>query len=464
MIVSKRYISDTSFYKKVLAISLPIMVQSGITGFVSMLDNLMIGTLGTEAMTGVSITNQLIMIFNLVIFGAGSAGSIFVSQYYGARDNEGIRYTFRIKAYMNIAITAITAVLLILFGDAAISAFLTSDGGEGDIALTFEYGREYLNIVLFGLFPFAISQVYSTTLRETEDTRVPMYSGFIALAVNTVLNLVLIYGLAGFPALGVKGAAIATVIARISEMLYLIVITHTRRAKYIFIRGVYSSVRVPLRLVKDVLIKGSPLLINELIWSLSMTAKNLCLSKSGIDAVAAVNIQSTLYNVLSVVYCALAASIAIIVGGMLGADEIDEAKRASKRLLVFSTLAGAVMGALQLGAAPLFPLLYNTGEGVRTLATYMMAFSAISAPTGALAIAAMYTVRAGGRTVEVLLFDCVHTLFITAGSAFVFTFIFPVEIYSLFAIVTLADATKCLIGVLLVKKIGWARNITKAAS
>ena len=148
----------------------------------------------------------------------------------------------------------------------------------------------------------------------------------------------------------------------------------------------------------------------------------------------------------------------------LGADEIDEAKRASKRLLVFSTLAGAVMGALQLGAAPLFPLLYNTGEGVRTLATYMMAFSAISAPTGALAIAAMYTVRAGGRTVEVLLFDCVHTLFITAGSAFVFTFIFPVEIYSLFAIVTLADATKCLIGVLLVKKIDWARNITKRAS
>jgi Na+-driven multidrug efflux pump len=201
----KRYFGDRRFYKNVILLTLPIMIQSGITNAVNMLDNLMIGSLGTEAISGVSIVNQLLFIFSMVIFGANAAVGIFTSQYHGAGDSENVKYTFRMKLMINFAIAAITVLTLLAFETGAISLFIHETNSSADLASTFEYGKIYLRIMLVGLVPYAISQTYASTLRECGDVKLPMYAGVFAIISNVVLNAILIFGLFGFPALGVAG-------------------------------------------------------------------------------------------------------------------------------------------------------------------------------------------------------------------------------------------------------------------
>jgi len=461
MTLRKKFFGDRAFYKKVLAVSVPIMVQNGITNLVGMLDNVMVGTLGTEAMSGVSIVNQLLFVFSMVIFGAGAAGGIFTSQYHGARDTDGVRYTFRIKTYINVAIAALTFLLLALFGKEAISFFLHSGSASGDLELTLEYGRSYLWIMLIGILPYALSQVYASTLRETEEAALPMYSGLLAIAVNCSLNFVLIFGLLGFPALGVVGAAIATVISRFTELIFLIIKVHLSKSKFLFIKGVFRSLRVPRTLVLGIVTKGFPLLFNELIWSLAMTVKTHCLSMAGLDAVAAINIQTTMFNVLNITYLALGNSIAIIVGNLLGAGRLEEAKDADRKLLVFATLAGALMGAFQIGISPFFPMLYNTSSSVRSLATYMLIISGLSMPLNALAVSTYYTIRSGGLALLTMLFDCVYAWAFTVSVAFVLAYFTDVGIHALFAVVTFVECSKCFLGLALVSKVRWARQLTE---
>ena len=460
MTLSKKYFGDRAFYKKVLAVSIPIIVQNGITNLVGMLDNIMIGSINTEAMSGVSIVNQLLFIFGMVIFGAGAAGGIFTSQYHGARDTDGVRSTFRMKFYINLTIAVVAIALLGFFGKEAISLYLHSGSAEGDLELTLGYGLDYLSVMLIGIIPYALSQVYASTLRETEETRIPMYSGIIAIGVNCCLNFVLIFGLLGFPRLGVVGAAIATVISRFVELLYLILRVHLSARRFEFIKGVYRSPRVPRALIVGIVSKGFPLLFNELIWSLAMAVRTHCISMAGLDAVAALNIQTTIFNVLNISYAALGNSIAIIVGNLLGAGKLDEARDSDRKLLVFATLAGFAMGLLQLGAAPVFPLIYNTTDAVRSLATYMMVISAISMPMNALAISTYYTLRSGGLALLTMLFDCAYAWVFTVSSAFVLAYFTDVGIHFLFAVVTFIECAKCFLGLVLVKRVRWARRLT----
>ena len=455
-----KYFGDRKFYKSVLAVSIPIMIQNGITSFVSMLDNVMIGALGTEAMSGVSIVNQLLFIFGMMIFGAGAAGGIFTSQYHGAGDTEGVKHTFRMKTYINLAIALGAILLLAFFGTEAISLFLHSGDSEGDLALTLAYGEEYLWIMLLSIVPYAMSQVYSSTLRETEEANLPVYSGIIAIAVNCSLNAVLIFGLFGAPALGVKGAAIATVISRFVELFFLVAVVYIKREKYRFIKGAFSSFFVPGTLIASIVKKGFPLMFNELLWALAMTMRNQCISTAGLDAVAAMNIQSTMFNVLNIAYMALGNAIAIIIGNLLGGGRLEEAKDADRKLLVFATMAGAVMGILQIASAPFFPLIYNTSNSVRQLATYMLITSALSMPLNALAVSTYYTLRSGGLALLTMLFDCVYAWVLTVPAAFVFSELINVGIHWLFAIVTFVECSKCILGVILVTRVKWARKLT----
>ena len=183
-------IGDRAFYKRVLSIAVPIMIQNGITNFVNMLDNVMVGQLGTEAMSAVSIVNNLMFVFNLTVFGAISSAGIFTAQYHGLGDRNGIRNTFRFKLII-IAVTGIIGIIVFIAGgDMLINMFLHDSESAGDLALTLNYAKTYLAIMLIGLFPYAISQAYASTLRETEQTVVPMVASIAAVATNFVFNYI----------------------------------------------------------------------------------------------------------------------------------------------------------------------------------------------------------------------------------------------------------------------------------
>lgn len=454
----KGLIGDKAFYKRTLKIAVPIIIQNAVTNLVNLLDNLMVGSLGTERMSGVAIVNQFIFVFNLAVFGAISAAGIFTAQYNGRADEAGVRYTMRAKLIICTLISILGITVFLTLGDSLILGFL-HDGTEGDLALTLESGREYLLYLLIGLLPYAVSQAYASTLRETGETLVPMISSVASVATNFIFNGLLIFGLFGFPELGVVGAAIATSLSRFAELLILVIWTHRNKKKCPFIVGVFRSVYIPRELVRQIVIKGLPILLNECLWSLSITMRNQFYSTRGLEVVAAINIAITLQNLLSVAYMALSNSIGIIIGNLLGAGKIEEARDADRKLLAFSVFAGFCMMGIQLALSPVVPLLYNTTEAARKTATYLIICFGISMPFAALATSSYYTIRSGGRVLITMLFDSFYAWTVVIPIVAAVTHFTDLSIYYLFPISLIADNLKLLPGLWLVGKGVWAKQL-----
>ena len=455
----KKYVGNKEFYRKVLAISVPIMIQNGITNFVNLLDNIMVGSLSTEAMSGVSIVNQLIFVFNILIFGAISAVGIFVAQYHGSGDTGGVRCAFRLKMIINLLTSLIALAVFLLFGDSLIDTFLHSGSDSADLELTHSLGKEYLLIMLIGLVPYAISQVYASTMRETRDTLSPMTASIIAISTNFVLNIVLIFGYLGFEPMGVKGAAIATVVSRFAELLFLVIKGHSHSEKYAFLVGAYRSFYVPKRLIGEVAKRGMPLMMNELLWALATTIRNRSYSTRGLDAVAAQNIANTLNSFLSVVYISLGSAIAIMVGNLLGAEKFDEARNTDRKLLAFSVMCGLSMGIVMASVSTVFPLFYNTSEAVRSLSTAMILISAAIMPIHAFAHSSYYTLRSGGRAFITFVFDCGFLWLAVVPASLILSSLTSIGIIPLFIICSYLDMLKCFIALYLLKKGSWVRKI-----
>lgn len=455
----KKYIGDKRFYRMVLAVAVPIMVQNGVTNFVNLLDNIMVGSLGTESMSGVSIVNQFIFIFNLMIFGAVSAAGIFTAQYHGLGDRDGVRYTFRFKLLINLTAGVLGILAFGLFGESLINLFLHDGSAEGDLALTLSEGLGYLHVMLVGLLPYAVSQVYASTMRETGETLMPMIASVVAVATNFVLNVVLIFGYLGAPALGVRGAAIATVISRFAELAVLVIWGHTHTQKCGFLVGAYRSLRVPRVLTGRIMQKGLPLMLNELFWSLAVTMRNQCYSTRGLDVVGAQNINSTIDNLFSVVYLALGTSISIIVGNLLGAGKIEEAKDVDRKMMTFSVMCSVGISVLLIGSSPFFPMVYNTGEGVRELATFMIIVTAAVTPFRAFAHAAYFTLRSGGKVMVTILFDSVYMWSIVMPVSLILAHFTGMGIHWMFILCQGVESIKFILGAVLLKRGTWARQL-----
>ena len=259
----KKLIGDRDFYRMVLTVAVPIMVQNGITNFVGLLDNIMVGRVGTEQMSGIAIVNQLMMVFNLSIFGAISGAGIFSAQFYGCGDHKGVRNTFRFKVYISLILLLSGVFVLSAFGKNLILMYLHGEGQEASLEAALQYGQTYLWIMLLGLLPFVLEQIYTSTLRECGETMVPMKAGVAAVLVNLVLNWLLIFGSLGFPRLGVAGAAIATVISRYVQAAIVMVWTHRHSQRMPFIVGVYKSGRIPGSLAGKILLRGTPLMVDR---------------------------------------------------------------------------------------------------------------------------------------------------------------------------------------------------------
>ena len=355
----KKLIGNREFYKMVLSVAVPIMIQNGITNFVGLLDNIMVGRIGTEQMSGIAIVNQLMMVFNISIFGAISGAGIFGAQFFGCDDHKGVRDTFRFKLYACLLIVILGLLIFIFAGEPLILLYLHGEGMDEQLNAALGYGKEYLAVMLVGLFPFALEQVYTSTLRECGETMVPMKAGIAAVLVNLVFNYLLIFGKFGFPELGVAGAAIATVISRFVQTAIVIIWTHKHADRMKFITGAYASPVIPLGLVGNILKKGTPLIVNEILWAAGMAYMMQCYSVRGLSAIAALNISSTISNLFNTVFIAMGSAIAIIVGQLLGAGKMDEAKDTDTKLIAFSVACCVAIGGILALTAPLFPMMYN---------------------------------------------------------------------------------------------------------
>lgn len=458
------FIGDRAFYANLIRLVIPMIVQQGITSFVSLLDNVMVGRLGTESMSGVAIVNQLLFVFNLTIFGGLAGASIFGAQFYGKGDHEGVRFAFRFKIIFSTLMTLAAILVMAFCGDALISLFLTESESGGDLALTLSEAHNYMLVMLIGLLPFGASQCYSSTLRETGETVSPMTASIIAILTNLVLNYILIFGSFGAPRLGVVGAAVATVVSRYIEAIYLAVHTHRRAKTFIFIQGAFRSLHIPGSIVKKILITGTPLMGNELFWSIGTTMINQSYSTRGLTVVAATNISGTAWNLFCVIMFAMGNAVSIIIGQLLGAGEIEEAKRTDNKLLFFTVVLHIGVGILIALCSPFIPLIYNTEPEVRALTTQLLIVSGAALPIHSFAHVTYFTIRSGGKTFITFLFDCVYTWVLPLPIAFFLCRFTAMPIIWIYFCVQFADIFKVIIGSFLLRSGIWAKNIVADAA
>ena len=454
-----KYIGDKAFYTMVMAIAFPIMIQNGFTNFVSLLDNIMVGRIGTEEMSGVSIANQLIFVFNIVIFGVVSGGGIYGAQYFGKKDDEGIKITIRFKLMLGYLGTLICTVVFLLWGKELISLFLTGTDDGGDIPATLNYGKLYVNTMLFGLPAYTLSQVYASTLRESGETILPMKAGLCAIATNLVFNYFLIYGKCGFPRLGVVGAAIATVMSRYVEAAVIVVVSHKRKEKYPFFTGLYRKILIPKKDFVQIIKAAFPLIMNETMWSLGMTFLVQCYSTRGLNAVAGYNISSVLLNIFNVSFLAVGNAIGIIIGQLLGAGKVEEAVDTDRKLIVFSVTVGTLSALLMCAVSPFFPQLYNTTEGARRVAMELIIAEAVCLPLFAYKNATYFTLRSGGRVWITIIFDSAFLWAVGIPTGFIVSRYTSLSVVWIYLIVQSTDIIKSVMGYILVKKRIWVRNL-----
>lgn len=456
-----RYIGDRRFYRTALSVALPIMVQNGITNFVGMLDNIMVGRLGPSEMTGVSIANTLLFVFALAVFGAVSGAGIFGAQFFGKGDLDGVRYSFRFKLLECLGILALGVFVFLRFGSGLIEIYLRGEGKQTHIDESLLFGKRYLNLMLLGLPAFVLTQCYSSTLRESGQTVVPMTAGLVAVGVNFVFNWLLIFGRLGLPRLGSDGAAAATVLSRFVEAGIVMVWSHRHSQKVPFFRGAWRSMRIPGRLAGNIAKRGAPLILNESLWAAGQALLIQCYSLRSYDVVSATNIAATLGNVCNVAFMSMGGAIGIIVGQLLGAGKTEQAIDTDRKLIVFTEITCLVFGGIMAGISGVFPRIYNVDASIRALASSFILINAGLMPIHAYANAAYFTLRSGGKTLITFLFDSVFTCVVVVPVAYILSRFTALPIIWLFLICQSLELIKCLVGYFMIRSGVWIQTIVK---
>ncbi len=470
--IKYKYLGDRAFYSAVLALFIPIVIQNGISSFVNLLDNLMVGSVGEAQMNGVSISNQLFFVFNLCIFGGMSGAGIFAAQFFGAKDEKGVRDCFRFMLIVGLVICLAGAFVIGVFGSDLLDKFINPDlsGTEEAIALELEKakntkiaGLEYIVIILLGLAPFALTNAYASTLRVAGETKLPMYAGIAGVFTNLALNWLLIFDHLGHKGLGVRGAAIATVISRYVELGIILFVAYRRlhnNGKYSFLKDAYRHFHIPAKLFKDIFIRSIPLLINELLWSVGMTLLTRHYSLRGLTVINAMTITSTISNLFNVLVFSMGTAVSVMVGKSLGANDMEGAKNNARKIIVFCEMICVVTCALLIILSNVLPLAYSkSSPEAKKLASSLLRSTALVMPLNAFTHCTYFTLRAGGKTFITFLFDSVYTWVLPVPCSLLLVKYTSLDIVVIYEMIHMLEIVKVTVGYILLKKGIWIHNI-----
>jgi putative MATE family efflux protein len=445
--------NDKQFYRNLFAIALPIMFQNFINSFVNMLDTVMIGRLGTVEIAAVGLGNQVFFLYNMALFGLCSGSSIFTDQFWGKRDIQGIRRNtgFGLILALGGAVLFTTAGLLI--PDRIIAAY-----SQDPAVIT--AGAEYLRVLAPSFIPFGISMIFMHTLRSVERVKLPMAATFAALSVNAVLNYCFIFGAGPFPAMGVRGAAIATVISRIAETLILILVSYIRKYPPAGSLGELLNFNTAYvrRFIRIVL----PVLINEIIWSFGISLQNLIFARTHTDAIAAFNIVGTVNQLTWVLFIGLGNGVAVLIGKKIGEGDEKSARDYAARITVFSPLAALGAVCILLPVSRLLPFVFNVNENVIASANIMFIILSFFYPFRSFNMAMVVGIcRAGGDTVFCAVYDILFLWALALPLAALAGFVFHAPVWILFLCLNSEECFKVILGFWRLRSGKWLRNVTK---
>lgn len=450
--VSLGYKKNIEFYKLLFTISIPIIIQNLISSSLNLVDNVMIGQLGETFIAATGLANQIYFIMTLILFGGNSGISIYIAQYWGKKETEKIKSVLSIGLIFAISVSFLFFIGGFVFPEQILG--LMSKDSE-----VVKYGSDYMKIVSLSYVITAIGFAFGFSSRSVGHPKLPMKASIISLGINTVLNYILIFGHLGFEPMGIKGAAIATVIARVVEII--IILTGIYKTIPVLALSIKDFFKIRLDIAKQVGKTALPVIINEGFWSLGMTAYALVYARIGTEAVAAVMITNTVNNIFMVVGFGLGNASSVMLGNTLGAGEISKAIDYNKKFLTLSIFVGVIVGVLIVILAPLIVTnLYNlTPESYEiTIATlkilaFFMAFKFYNT------IMVIGTLRSGGDTLYSMIMELTSVWLVGVPMALIGAFVFKWPVYLVVALVNIEEVVKVFLGLprLISKK--WAKRL-----
>ncbi len=448
-------LSDNKFLVKLLQLASPIMLQQFIFSSLGMVDTLMIGQLGDTAVAAVGIANQVFFLVTLLFFGVTSGSAIFTAQYWGQKDIPRINQVLGLSLVISLAGGGIFA-LAALIAPAWIMNIYTNDP-----AVIYQ-GSEYLRVIALSYFLTAVTYSYSAILRSIEHVRLPMTVSLVALSLNTLLNYGLILGHFGLPALGVRGAAIATMIARLVETGLMLSLVYSQKLPLATqLRDLFQWNRIPFqRFFRTTL----PVIITETVWSLGTTTYNAIYAHISTESIAAYNIAITLDRLVFVVFIGLAHACAIMIGNQIGAGDTKTAAIFGKKYMLIG-LIGAVLSGLVIFLLknPILTL-YKVTPLTLEFANRVLLVMIFSLPIRSMNLIVLIGIlRSGGDTIYAMLIDAGITWVVGVPMALLGAFVFKLPIYWVYSMVLAEEITKLILGLIRFFQDRWAHTLTAPA-
>jgi putative MATE family efflux protein len=458
--MQKKFLGPLSFYREALAIALPVMLQQLIMSMVSLIDNFMVAGLGDISMAAVNVANQLNFIFIVILNVICQAGGIYLAQFRGAGDGEGMRHAYRFKMIFAVLFAALYFVLCWLIPGKMIAMMTMGNEAQEEII---GVGTGYLRLISFTLVPMAVSAAVGTSFREIARPMVPLVISAAATLVNTAGNWLLIYGNLGAPRLEVSGAAIATIIARVFELTVFLV--YLRKSKPPFFAPFGSILKIHKRLVREILSRSAMIFLSEASWVSSETIMTaLYNGRGGAEVVAGMAAGWTIANIFFLLFGGIWTTTAVIIGGSLGAGKLDEARLRARWIKSGSIAAGIIIAILGAAAsALLIPLVFsNLSTEARQISLGLVAVILVYLPLWSLLNAQFAISRSGGDAAMGMYTDLsVNTLLFVPG-AFILALCTPLHPVIMFAIMKLTDIVKIFIARHFLNKERWVKNLTRS--
>lgn len=446
-----------SFYKEALAVAVPVMLQQLIMSLVSLIDNFMVAGLGDAKMAAVNVANQINFVFLVVLWSLCGAGGIYLAQFRGAQDQEGMRQAYRFKALFSIFLAGIYFILLWTIPEQLMAVMTNGNAAQAEITAI---GAGYLRWISFTLFPIAISTTIGTAFRETGMPRIPLVISVAATLVNTLGNWLLIYGRLGFPRLEVTGAAIATILARLVELALFLGYVRARKVDfYVPLRRLWA---VNQRMMAQIAGKSWMMLLSETTWVVSETVVvALYNGRGGAEVVAGMAAGFTIANIFFLAFGGIHAATAVIVGGTLGAGKLEEARKRAAWLHSGALVMGLAVGLGAFLSTLGIPLVfYNLTTAARTVTTGLVLVIAAYMPLWTVLNAQFAVSRAGGDTALGMYVDVLVTILLFIPIAILLAFLTDLGPVIMFALVKSTDVVKYLVARWHLKKEKWVRNLT----
>lgn len=445
-------INDKDFLNKMLRITLPVLLQNFISSFLNLIDTVMVGKLGETAIAAVGIANQYFFFFNMFLIGLSAGCAVFISQFWGKRDNANIRRILGIGLFSAILVSLLFMVIGFFDPGKIISLF------NNDLTVV-ELGSGYLRLALVSYVFTGITFVYNFSLRSIGKAAQPMLISTLALLCNAFLNYVFIFGKFGAPAMGVDGAALATVIARVVEAGLL--------TAYVYIgQGVLAASFGELTDVTFEYLKKSyrtifPVILNDICWGLGTVVYLAVYGRMGTQAVAAIQICNTINNLFLVGIFGMSSAAAVMVGNSIGAGKEALGSDYARRFSVLSVVAGIGLGLILAAASPLILRLFNVSNAVRSTSQVILYIISLIFFIRVFDVMLIVGIlRGGGDAKQAFLIEGFTMWFIGVPLTILGALVFHLPVYAVYALGILEEIFKCVMGLMRLGSGQWLKNVT----